>query len=113
MSEQAMPNIVFMMMDDLGYADLGCQNPDSKIPTPNLDRMAEQGVRFTDAHAPSAVCSPTRYSVLTGRYCWRTRLTRGVLGGLDTPLIDADRLTVGKMLQEKGYQTACVGKWHL
>jgi arylsulfatase A-like enzyme len=79
------PNFVFILTDDLGYADLGCQNPDSKIPTPNLDRLASQGVRFTDAHAPHAVCTPTRYSVLTGRFCWRTHLKRGVLGGNAPP----------------------------
>ena len=110
---EPLPNIVFILTDDLGFADLGCQNPNSKIPTPNLDRLASQGVRFLDAHSPSAVCSPTRYGVLTGRYCWRTSLKRGVLHSNAPPLIDPDRLTIGKMLQTKGYQTACVGKWHL
>ena len=107
------PNIVFILTDDLGYADLGCQNPDSKIPTPNLDRLASQGARFTDAHAPHAVCTPTRYSVLTGRFCWRTHLKKGVLQGNSPPLIEDGRLTVGQMLQSQGYATACVGKWHL
>ncbi len=107
------PNIVFILADDMGYGDLACQNPDSKIPTPNLDRLAREGVRFTDAHSPSAVCSPTRYGALTGRYAWRTRLKRGVLWCWDKPLIASERLTVGKMLQAHGYDTACIGKWHL
>ncbi|UCD50395.1 MAG: arylsulfatase [Phycisphaerales bacterium] len=107
------PNIVLILADDMGYGDLACQNPESKIPTPNLDQLAAEGVRFTDAHSPSAVCSPTRYGVLTGRYAWRTRLKKGVLWCWDNPLIDADRLTVGKLLQAHGYDTACIGKWHL
>lgn len=107
------PNIVLILADDMGYGDLGCYNPDSKIPTPRLDHLAAQGMRFTDAHSPSSVCSPTRYSILTGRYAWRTRLQRNVLGPWDKPLIAADRLTLGRLLQEKGYATACIGKWHL
>jgi len=75
------PNIVFIMADDMGYGDVGCYNAESKIPTPNIDRLAKQGIRFTDAHSPSAVCTPTRYGVLTGRYCWRTWLKSGVVGG--------------------------------
>ncbi|MCU0718578.1 MAG: arylsulfatase [Pirellula sp.] len=107
------PNIVYILADDLGYGDLGCYNPDSKIPTPRLDQLATQGLRFTDAHSPSSVCTPTRYALLTGRYAWRTRLQRNVLGPWDKPLIAPDRLTVGKMLQQHGYTTACIGKWHL
>jgi len=107
------PNIVFILADDMGYGDLACQNPQSKIPTPNLDRLAAEGMRFTDAHSPSAVCSPTRYGVLTGRYAWRTRLKKGVLWCWDKPLIVPDRLTVGKLLKARGYDTACIGKWHL
>ncbi len=107
------PNIVFILADDLGYGDLGCYNKDSKIPTPNLDQLAREGTRFTDAHAPTSVCSPTRYAILTGRYSWRTRLQRGVLGPWDKPLIAAERLTVAKLLQQHGYTTACIGKWHL
>jgi arylsulfatase A len=107
------PNIIWIMADDMGYGDLACQNPDSKIPTPNLDHLAEQGMRFTDAHAPSAVCTPTRYGVLTGRYCWRSRLKRGVLVPFDQTLIEPDRLTVPNLLKAHGYRTACVGKWHL
>ena len=112
-STNALPNIVIILADDMGFGDLACQNPDSKIPTPNLDRLAAEGVRFTDAHSPSSVCSPTRYGLLTGRYAWRTPLKKGVLWPWDTPLIEADRLTMGGMLQARGYNTACVGKWHL
>lgn len=112
-TETSRPNIVFILADDLGYGDLACYNKDSKIPTPNLDRLASEGTRFTDAHAPTSVCTPTRYAILTGRYSWRTRLQRGVLGPWDKPLIAADRLTVGKLLQQHGYTTACIGKWHL
>jgi len=107
------PNIVFIMADDMGYGDLGCYNKNSKIPTPNMDRLAADGMRFTDAHSPSAVCTPTRYGVLTGRYCWRSRLKRGVLGGYSPALIDTERMTVASMLKQHGYATACIGKWHL
>lgn len=109
----AKPNIVYILADDLGYGDLGCYNPASKIPTPHLDALAREGTRFTDAHAPTSVCTPTRYAILTGRYSWRTRLQRGVLGPWDAPLIAKDRLTVGGLLQQHGYTTACIGKWHL
>jgi arylsulfatase A-like enzyme len=112
-SDTLKPNIVYILADDLGYGDLGCYNPASKIPTPNLDGLAKDGIRFTDAHSPSAVCSPTRYGLLTGRYAWRTRLQRGVLGPYDPPLIDAKRLTVPALLKQHGYTTACIGKWHL
>lgn len=107
------PNIVFIMADDMGYGDLGCYNKKSKIPTPNMDGLAAEGMRFTDAHSPSAVCTPTRYGVLTGRYCWRSRLKRGVLGGYSPALIDTNRMTVASMLKQHGYATACIGKWHL
>lgn len=107
------PNIVLILADDLGYGDLGCYNKDSKIPTPHLDQLAREGMRFTDAHSPSSVCTPTRYALLTGRYSWRTRLQRNVLGPWDRPLIAPERLTVGKLLQQHDYSTACVGKWHL
>ena len=107
------PNIVFILADDMGYGDLGCYNPDSKIPTPNMDSLASQGMRFTDAHSPSAVCSPTRYGVLTGRYAWRSPLKNGVLWGYSTSLIEEGRTTVASMLKQHGYTTGCVGKWHL
>ena len=92
---------------------MGCDNPDSKIPTPNLDRLAEQGMRFTDAHAGSSICTPSRYSVLTGRYGWRSRLKRGIVWEWDGALIEPGRPTVASMLREQGYRTACLGKWHL
>ncbi len=107
------PNIIIILADDLGYGDPGCYNDESKIPTPNLDRLAGEGVRFTDAHTPSSVCSPTRYGILTGRYCWRTALKSSVLWPWDAPLIEADRLTLPAMLGKRGYHAACVGKWHL
>ncbi|MCX5654233.1 MAG: sulfatase-like hydrolase/transferase, partial [Planctomycetota bacterium] len=88
------PNIIFILADDLGFGDPQCNNAASKIPTPNIDRLASQGVRFSDAHSGSAVCTPTRYGVLTGRYCWRTKLKNGVLGGFSPPLIEKGRLTV-------------------
>src|SRR5947209_14775716 len=106
------PNIIWIMADDLGYGDLSCLNEGSKIQTPNLDRMAGQGVTFTDAHAPSAVCTPTRYGVMTGRYCFRSPLKHGVLGGGSPPLIAQDRLTVASLMKQHGYTTAGFGKWH-
>ena len=109
----AKPNIIFILADDLGYGDVKANNPSSKIPTPAMDRLAKEGMRFTDSHSPSAVCTPTRYGILTGRYCWRTSLTRGVLWGIDHSLIDTGRTTMADMLKSKGYSTACVGKWHL
>ncbi len=107
------PNIIFLMADDMGYGDLGCYNADSKIPTPNMDRLAAGGMRFTDAHSGSAVCSPTRYGVVTGRYAWRSPLKKGVLAGYSPSLIEHGRLTIASMLQSLGYHTAVVGKWHL
>jgi len=107
------PNIVYILADDMGYGDPRCNNPDSKVPTPNIDRLATEGMQFVDAHSGSAVCTPTRYGMLTGRYCWRTRLQRGVLWGYSRPLIEPERMTVASLLKEKGYATACVGKWHL
>jgi len=108
------PNIVVILADDLGYGDVGCYNPESKIPTPNLDRLAKTGVRFTDAHAPSTVCTPSRYSLLTGRMAFRTGYRGGVFTGVGGPsLIEADRLTLPGLLRQQGYATAAVGKWHV
>lgn len=108
------PNIVYILADDLGYGDVQCLNPQrGKIKTPNLDRLAAQGMKFTDSHSGSSVCTPTRYGVLTGRYAWRTKLQHGVIGGYGQPLIAADRLTVPALLKQQGYHTACFGKWHL
>jgi arylsulfatase A len=108
------PNLVVVYADDLGYGDVQCYNPDrGRIPTSCMDRLASQGMRFTDAHASSAVCTPSRYTILTGRYHWRTRLQKGVLGGMSEPLVAPDRLTVAGLFKEQDYTTACIGKWHL
>lgn len=111
----AKPNIIFIMTDDQGYGDAGSYNPESKIPTPGIDRIAREGLRFTDAHSGSAVCTPTRYGLLTGRYPWRSRLQSGVMvtGDKRGCLIDKSILTVPKLLRQHGYKTALVGKWHL
>lgn len=108
-----LPNIVLILADDLGSGDLGCYNPKSKIATPNLDRLAAEGLRCTDAHSPSGVCTPTRYGILTGRYAWRTRLKQGVFNGYDPVLIEKDRMTLASLLKKHRYATHCVGKWHL
>jgi arylsulfatase A-like enzyme len=108
------PNIIVMLADDMGYGDPRCYNPASKIPTPNMDRIAAEGLRFTDAHTPAAVCTPTRYGFVTGRYAWRTRLKTMVLWSeYEDPLIEPSRETVARVLQRSGYRTAAVGKWHL
>jgi arylsulfatase A len=107
------PNIVYILADDLGWGDLECYNRDSAIRTPNANEFAKQGMRFTDMHSGSAVCTPTRYGIMTGRYCWRTSLKSGVLWGYSPNLIEKGRLTVPGLLKRKGYYTAGVGKWHL
>ncbi len=107
------PNFVYILADDMGYGDVACLNPDCAFPTPNLDRLGREGVAFTDAHSSSSVCTPSRYSILTGRYCWRTYLKRSVLGGTGLPLIEPDRPTVASLFRAAGYRTACVGKWHV
>jgi len=112
-SSRRKPNIVFILADDLGYGDVSSLNENGKIKTENIDSIAEGGMVFTDAHSGSAVCTPTRYGVLTGRYAWRTHLKRGVLRGWSKPLIKPDRMTVASMLKANGYNTGCVGKWHL
>ncbi|AWW33223.1 arylsulfatase [Echinicola strongylocentroti] len=107
------PNIVYILADDMGIGDVQAFNPDSKIPTPYLDQLASEGMRFTDAHTSSAVCTPTRYSILTGRYNWRSTLKNGVLWSDSAPLIETERSTVPAVLRTKGYHTAFIGKWHL
>lgn len=107
------PNIIYILADDLGYGDLSVYNSESKIKTPNIDQLARGGMRFTDAHSPSSVCTPTRYGILTGRYCWRSRLPQGVLRGYGRALLEADRITIADLLQSQGYRTGVVGKWHL
>jgi arylsulfatase A-like enzyme len=106
------PNVVFILFDDLGYGEPTAFRAESEFKMPNLDKLAREGMRFTDAHTPSAVCTPTRYGLLTGRYPMRIG-QYGVLKTYSPPIIDKDRLTVGRFLQQNGYHTAAIGKWHL
>ena len=106
------PNIVIIMADDLGYGDFSCYGA-KKFSTPAVDAVAADGLKFTDAHTSSSVCTPSRYSLMTGRYSWRTRLRAGVLPSFGQPLIEEGRMTMATMLQRNGYYTACIGKWHL
>ena len=112
-SKSSKPNIVIILADDFGVGDIQAHYPNNKIPTPHLDKFVQQGMSFTDAHSGSAVCTPTRYGLLTGRYAWRTQLQEWVIACYEPPLIDADRLTLPTYLKQFGYQTACIGKWHL
>lgn len=108
------PNIVVLYADDMGYGDVQCYNPKrGGIPTPHIDRLAAEGMRFTDGHSSSGVCSPSRYTILTGRYHWRSRLQSGIVSLWGAPLITPDRMTIGSLAKQHGYRTACVGKWHL
>ncbi len=107
------PNILYLYADDMGLGDVSCYNPRSAWRTPHLDRLAQEGMRFTDAHSGSALCTPSRYALLTGRYAWRSRLKQGVLQGYHGRLIEPGRATVASFLRERGYATAVVGKWHL
>jgi len=108
------PNVIVILADDLGYGDVACYGQHrGKIPTPRIDALAAQGLRFTDGHSSAAACSPSRYSLLTGRYAWRTRLQGGIVGLWEPPAIAPDRLTVAGLAARAGYHTACVGKWHL
>ncbi len=107
------PNIVLILADDTGYGDPPCYNPDSLVPMPNVDRLAAEGARFTDAHSQSAICTPTRYGILTGRYYWRTPKKHSLVMPYEPPVIEPGRPTLPKVLVSAGYQTACIGKWHL
>lgn len=111
--EKLNPNVIFVLADDLGIGDIQPTNPDCRIQTPHLQKMADEGVTFFDAHSSSSVCTPTRYGVLTGRYNWRSRLAKGVLSGTSEHLIPAQRATVGHLLKKAGYHTQMIGKWHL
>ena len=110
-SEHDQPNIVIIYADDMGYGDLDCQNPDSKIPTPNLNKLATEGMRFTDAHSSSGICSPSRFALLTGTYHWRRQ--HGIVGAFGKPFFKETDITLPQVLKSRGYITACIGKWHL
>jgi arylsulfatase A len=112
-ADTSKPNIIYILADDLGYGDLSCLNENSKIKTAHLDKLASEGVYFTDAHSGSSVCTPTRYGIVTGRYAWRSRLKKSVIGGASPHLINPDRMTVADLLKGQGYHTAMIGKWHL
>ncbi len=107
------PNLIYILADDMGYGDVSCLNPEAAFQTPNFDRLGREGMIFTDAHATSAVCTPSRYGILTGRYNWRSELKSGVLVGYSPFLIEEGRKTLANLLHDQGYTTACIGKWHL
>lgn len=113
MENRVRPNVIYILADDLGYGDISAYNEKCPFETPNLDNMCNEGIKFTDAHASSAVCTPSRYSILTGRYNWRSRLKSSVLGGYSSPLIEDNRKTVADVFKSQGYRTAAIGKWHL
>lgn len=112
-SKSEQPNIIIIYTDDQGYGDVSALNPNAKFTTPNIDKLAAEGIIFTNAHSASSVCTPSRYSLLTGRYPWRTKLKKGVFGAEETCLIKEDRVTIASLLKKQGYHTAMVGKWHL
>lgn len=112
-AQKQTPNIVIIYTDDQGYGDVGALNPDAKFKTPNIDKIANDGAIFTDGHSSDAVCTPSRYSLLTGRYSWRTSLKKGVLRADGPCLIEKDRMTIASLLKDNGYDTAMIGKWHL
>jgi len=109
--EQRHLNVLILYADDLGYGDLRVNNPQSKIPTPNLERLAREGMRFTDGHSSSGICTPSRYALLTGRHHWRD--FHGIVNALGQSIFDDQRLTLPEMMRQRGYTTACIGKWHL
>lgn len=109
--EQNKPNIVIIYADDMGYGDLNIQNTDSKIPTPYMDQLASEGMRFTDAHSSSGICSPSRFAMLTGMYHWRRQ--HNIVNSFEKPFFNESDITFPQVLKEHGYATACIGKWHL
>lgn len=111
--EGGKPNIILILADDLGWGDISCNNANSKFKTPQIDKLASEGMLFANAHSPHSVCTPTRYSLLTGRYCWRTFMREGVLPGFSSPLISTNRLTLASLLKQNGYNTGAFGKWHI
>jgi len=112
-NEEPLPNVVFIMADDMGWGDVESYNSESLIPTPNINRLSEEGLSFMDAHSGAAVCSPTRYGVMTGRSYWRTHKRHSLVMPYDPPVIPPERLTWGTLMQERGYKTGYIGKWHL
>ncbi len=110
---QKNPNVIYILADDMGYGDISALNERCPFQTPYLDRIAREGITFTDAHATAAVCTPSRYGILTGRYNWRSRLKSHVVGGYSEPLIEEGRKTVADLFRSQGYRTAMIGKWHL
>ena len=112
-AKPAKPNIVLILADDFGWGDASCNNPDSPIKTPHIDRIANEGIRFTNAHTPSSVCTPTRYGLLTGRYPWRSYLKEKVLAYYAPAMITKGRTTLASYLKSQGYRTGGFGKWHL
>lgn len=112
-AEVEKPNVIIIYTDDLGYGDVSCYNPWSKIETPHIDKLADEGMMFTDAHSAASFCTPSRYSILTGKYCWRNEATSELQGGYDVPIIDEGEMTLGNLFQINGYKTAAIGKWHV
>lgn len=112
-AERLRPNIVYILADDMGRGDISAYNARAAWKTPHIDSLAREGTMFTDAHSSSAVCTPSRYSILTGRYSWRGSLKSGVIGGLSSAIVEPGRLTVPAFLRQQGYTTAMIGKWHL
>lgn len=112
-AEAERPNVIVILADDIGIDSVSAFNDKLGMKTPAIDQLAHYGMSFTDAHSTSAVCSPTRYSVLTGRYNWRSRLKRGIVGKWERPLLEDQRLTLPEMFRKHDYDTACIGKWHL
>ena len=110
-TEKSQPNIVVIYADDMGYGDLACQNSESKLKTPNLDKLASEGIRFTDGHSSSGICTPSRYALLTGNYHWRRM--HGIVGSFGDSVFEENEMTLPRMLKSKGYKTAAIGKWHL
>jgi arylsulfatase A len=107
------PNVIIIYADDLGYGDVSSYNPQSKIQTPHIDKLAEEGMKFMDAHSAASFCTPSRYSILTGNYCWRSQATSELQGGYNEPIIKEDEMTLGNLFKENGYNTAAIGKWHV
>lgn len=107
------PNVIIILADDLGYGDPHCYNQESKVPTPNIDALAAEGVMFMDAHTTSSVCTPTRYGLITGEYSWRGPLKSGVTWSYDSLIIDTNKSTIASLMRDNGYQTSVIGKWHL